>query len=92
MRLAYQVALTAAGDEINNIMRFRQRGRREKKRARRSGRKGRDEGESGKTDGKRGEKEEDVISRGEEGTIGVENEEVNAAREKGQKGGHKLHL
>lgn len=38
MRLAYQVTLTAAGDEINKIMRFRQRERKEKgKRSERRG-------------------------------------------------------
>lgn len=38
MRLAYRVTLTAAGDEINKIMRFHQRERREKgKRSERRG-------------------------------------------------------
>lgn len=62
MRLAYQVTLTAAGDEINKIMRFRQRERREKKgKKRRAERDKMKEKAARQTDGKRGEKEEDVI-------------------------------
>lgn len=79
MRLAYQVTLTAAGHEINKIMRFQQRERRE--RGRRTKWKGHmKERAVRQTDKRKTEKNRHISFR--EWRIGVENREVRAARDR----------
>lgn len=80
MRLAYQVTLTAAGDEINKIMRFPQRERRE--RGRRTKWKGHmKERAVRQTDKGKTEKKTDT-SHFRGWRIGVENGEVRAVRDR----------
>lgn len=78
--------MTAAGDEINKIMRFRQK--RKERKGKRTGWRGQMKEkavrQTGRKRGGKKRRKKDVILE-ETGKVGVENEEVNAVRERAER-------